>query len=78
MPNTTHTAQHQPTTPPSLFSPGSDPDRPDSDPRIAMLRQVIEGLEAGSMNRTAALSIVEAADLGGTLRAVRTRPHPNT
>ena len=78
MPNTIPTAQQPTPAPAVLFSAVSDSDRPDPDPRIVMLRQLIEGLEAGSMNRATALGIVEAANLGGTLRTVRARPHPKT
>ena len=65
MPNSTYlTHQHQPPVPPLLRSM-PDLDRPNPDPRIDMLRQVIEGLGLGLMDRAAALQIVEAAGLGG-------------
>ena len=50
------------------------PDRAEPDPRIVMLRRMIDGIEDGTMRRDTVLDLVEATGIEGILRSARNGP----
>ena len=54
------------------------PDRAEPDPRIVMLRRMIDGIEDGTMRRDTVLDLVEATGLEGMFQTIRSshRPRP--
>ena len=50
------------------------PDRAEPDPRIVMLRRMIDGIEDGAMGRDAVLVLVEATGIEAMLHTARNGP----
>ena len=53
-----------------------EPHRPVADPRIVLLRRVIDGMEAETITRDDAIAVVDAAGLVGMLRFAMGQDHP--
>ena len=64
----------QPTVTPRLLPAMPGPDRAEPDPRIVMLRRMIDGIEDGTMGRDTVLDLVDATGLEATLRSVGAAP----
>ena len=66
--------RRQPSATPRLLPAMPGPDRAEPDPRIVMLRRMIDGIEDGTMGRDTVLDLVDATGIEAMLHTARDGP----